>query len=160
MRMVIEAEDFKRLSPATQRELLRHFAGDEWVKRVTDHEAVAVGTPGLVDLAVDQVGDLISDLPTEHRRRLQLFAQRGGRVRMSELLSATGDAERRSISRFQCAVTQKLRAVLDGDTGHAQLIGWDPSSTQWDERHADIIDGVYYVSGTTAQSLRSFFHCL
>lgn len=160
MQIVIGADDFRQLSPNTQKELLRQFAGSEWADRIRKSNEAGADSPHLVDLAVDQVGHLIEELPTDHRRRLQLFAERGGRVRMSDLLAVTGDTERRSVSQFQCALTQKLRAVLGDEAADAQLIGWDPRSTQWDDRHADIVDGVYYVSSTTAHSLRSFFPCL
>ncbi len=160
MRMIIEADDFRQLSRATQEELLEHFAGDEWVDRLSESQPEPAQAAKLVDLGVGQVGDLIAGLPMAHRRKLQLFAQRGGRVRVSDLLSATGDTDPGSISEFQRAVTQKLHMVLEDDATDVQLFGWDADATNTEQRRTDIVDGVYYISDTTACSLRTFFPCL
>jgi hypothetical protein len=54
-------------------------------------------------------------------------------------------------------VTRRLRRLMNDTEKKANLIGWDYDSTQWDDAHTEIIDGVYYVSEKSAGALATLF---
>ncbi len=157
MRLVIDHNQFKRLSPETQRELI-DVLGE---KRVGALRAAAQpssdkwGRP--IDLTLALANKLVHGLADNHRRRLELFAHHGGRVTMKKLLAVTHDTDLRVLSYFQGAVNRKLRRLLDDREKKTHLIAWDYDSTKWDKDHTTITDGVCYVSRKTAQSLRRYF---
>jgi len=99
---------------------------------------------------------LVHGLPEDHRRRLELFARKGGRVRMKEMEALFGDPDLRAASEFQKAMTRRLRRIVHDPEGKAQLIGWDFDATKWDAKKTTIVDGVYFVSEATAQALQSY----
>jgi len=107
-----------------------------------------------IDLGPDLAARLLHGLAENHRRRLQLFARRGARVTMHELLAVTDDTDLRVLSYFQGALSRKLRRLLADREKKVHLIGWDYASTRWDPAHASIVDGVCYVTETTVESLR------
>lgn len=181
MRFVIEPRDFKRLSTSTQSELLRMLAGGGKAPVVADAlspEAAANGTAAgpknkhlrlrwrePVDLTPDLAQRLLHGINQQHKDRLRLFAESGGRVRMRELLAHDGRATEtdpeaadvRMLSHFEGAVTRRLRRILGDTEKVAYLIGWDYASTVWNTDNSQIVDGVYYVSGPTAACLREYF---
>jgi hypothetical protein len=194
MRLVIEPRDFKRLSTATQSELLRMLTGGGKAPSVAEAlspDAAARGEPvdrtrangpgsqgrggksrrprlrwrEPVDLTPDLTQRLLHGINKQHKDRLRLFAEKGGRVRMRELLSpdgapedgVPGAADVRLLSHFEGAITRRLRRLLDDTDKVAYLIGWDYPSTQWNADHSQIVDGEYYVSGPTAACLRAYF---
>lgn len=157
MRLVIEANDFRRLSADTQKELIRHFAGRSFLevresRRKSHHEWREP-----IDLDKDLVVQLMHGLADNHRRRLEAFAQRDGRVTMKQLLKVTGDRDPRVLSYFQSVITRKLRRILGDTEKKTYLIGWDYSSTKWNKEHTQIIDGDYYVTRKTLSVLKAFF---
>ncbi len=157
MRIVIEAADFRRLSAGTQSELLELLAG----KRIADVAKTAkkpsVNWRHPVDLTPELAVKLIHGLAENHRRRLELFARKGGRVSMKALLAVTRDTDLRVLSYFQGAVSRKLRRLLGDHTKQAQLLGWDYESTKWDKEHKHIINGIYYVTDKTTKALEAYF---
>lgn len=157
MRLLIEEKDFRRLSPQTQKELLEVFVG----RRGAEAEAGGKKTRRWdrpVDLTPDMTSRLMHGLAENHRRRLALFARKKGRVSMKEILAVTNDNDLRVLSYFQGAVTRKLRRLLNDPEKSLQLVGWDYDSTRWDKDHKTIVDGVLYVTKTTANSLKGYFH--
>jgi len=163
MRLVIEGSDFQRLSQATQDELLRVLKGRE-----VPPGAEVNGTPAPtrrprfrwrrpVDLNSDLTSRLMHGLGENHKARLKLFAEKGGRVSLQQLLAVTGDSEPRALSHFEGAVTRRLRRILGDSEKVAYLIGWDYDSTQWNADRSEIVDGTYYVSDATLQRLRDYF---
>jgi len=156
MQLVIDEKDFRRLSPEVRAQLLEAFGGKAPQKRREE------ASPGLrwrqpVDLTREQAIRLVHGLSEDHRRRLKLFAKKNGRVRMKEILSLTGETDLRSTSEFNSAVTRKLRRVISDPDKKAQLVAWDFDSTKWDPKRTTIVDGVYYVSEPTAESLKACF---
>ncbi|MFQ5775513.1 MAG: hypothetical protein ACE5GS_13405 [Kiloniellaceae bacterium] len=157
MRIVIEQSEFRRLSSETQREVLETFAG----RRVftpppaKKHANLLWRQP--FDLTPDLAARLLHGLAEPHRARLRLFAERGGRVSQKELLAATQDGEMRVLSHFQAVLSRRLRRFIDDPEKKAHLIGWDFSATEWDGDHNKIVDGIYYVTETTARTLRDYF---
>ena len=157
MRIVIEQSDFRRLSAETQKELIEAFAGKglggtELAKR---QSKLLWRQP--TDLSPDLAARLLHGLSEPHRARLKLFARKGGRVTQRELLKATDDKDMRVLSHFQAVLSRRLRRLLDDPEKRIHLIGWDFEATKWDKSHSDIINGVYYVTKATAQTLRDYF---
>ncbi len=157
MRIVIEQSDFRELSPEAQREIIQKFAG----------EALQPATGGLsgaklrwrqpVDLNEEMAARLIHGLSDSHKRRLELFAKKGGRVSQKDLLAVTGDTDMRTLSHFQAVLTRRLRRFLADPEKRAHLIGWDFESENWDADHKELLDGTYYVTDRTADALKSHF---
>ncbi len=106
-----------------------------------------------IDLTPDLATRLLHGLAENHRRRLYLFARKGERVSMHDLLAVTGDEDLRVLSYFQGALSRKLRRLLGDQEKKTHLIGWDYAATVWDDEHAKIIDGVCYVTTTTREAL-------
>lgn len=183
MRLVIEPSDFKRLSTSTQSELLYLLtnASPTRAEALSPDPAANAGGNGNataikakrprlrwrepVDLTPELTQRLMHGINQQHKDRLRLFAENGGRVRMRELLAqdglaadgAPGAADVRVLSHFEGAVTRRLRRILGDDDKIAYLIGWDYQSTEWNPDASQIVDGVYYVSGPTAACLRAYF---
>lgn len=157
MQLTIDAADFRRLTSTTQQELLSVLAGQTLEPAKTVRK-----TPYRwrrpTDLSPDQIPQLMQGLSEEHRRRLKAFADSGdGRIGMKDLLAVTGDSDWHVLSYFQSVVTRKLRRILGDDSKAAHLIGWDYDTTQWNDDHTEIVDGVYYISPVTAKSLQQYF---
>jgi hypothetical protein len=157
MRVVLDQSDFRRLSEASQQEVLALLTGKTLVESRPEAAASSLRWRRPLDLTPDLARQVLHSLPAAHRRRLELFARNGGRVRMSELLALTGESDWRALSYFQGTLTRKLRRFLDDPDKRAHLIGWDFDSTEWDESHETIVDGVYYVTETTAETLKEYF---
>ncbi len=157
MRLVIDDNDFRRLTPKTQRELIEVLGR----KRVADLRTAARPASYYwrrpIDLTPDLANRLMHGLAENHRRRLELFARHGGRVTMKQLLAVTRDRDLRVLSYFQGAVTRKLRRILDDQEKIVHLIDWDFDSTKWDKDHKTIVNGVYYVTRKTTRSLQRYF---
>lgn len=164
MRLIIEPRDFKRLSRSTQEELLQLLSG-------RGRSTGAAPTPGPpakkprfryrspVDLTPELTARLMHGINAQHKERLRLFAESGGRVELSRLLAAEGApaGDVRALSHFEGAVTRRLRRILGDREKVAYLIGWDYESTVWNEDTTQIVDGVYYVTDATAACLRAYF---
>ena len=108
MRLVIEASDFRRLSPDTQKELIRHFAGRNFLdaregKRRSNHEWREP-----IDINRDLTRQLMHGLADNHRRRLQEFTRHGGRVTVKQLLKPRHAATKAAVSEEDM---QQLRAA-------------------------------------------------
>ena len=73
-------------------------------------------------------------------------------------LGVLGDTDWRVLSYFQSVITRKLRRLLGDTERKVYLIGWDYDSTKWDRNHSKIVDGTYFVSARTTETLRSHFH--
>ncbi len=157
MRIVIEAADFRRLSAGTQSELLELLAGKRIAEVAKTAKKPSVSWRQPVDLTPGLAVKLLHGLAENHRRRLELFARKGGRVSMKALLAVTRDTDLRVLSYFQGAVSRKLRRLVGDQTKQAQLLGWDYESTKWDKEHKHIINGIYYVTDKTAKALKAYF---
>lgn len=151
MRLIIEAREFATLSHDTQQELLDRFAGEYWARKAGSKKPPAQEA-NLVDLTPGHAAQLVEELSQEDRRLLQLFAQRGGRVKLNELLAAKNDSDPETVSRFVAAITGKVQAMLDeklkgkGVFAQEQVTGEETT--------------MYRMSELTAQSLRCFFPIL
>ena len=106
-----------------------------------------------IDLSPALATRLLHGLAESHRQRLALFAHYGERVSMHALLAITGDTDLRALSYFQGALSRKLRRLLADEERKIHLIGWDYTTTKWDDAHARIVDGVCYVTKATRESL-------
>jgi hypothetical protein len=157
MRLVIEASDFRRLSADTQKELIRHFAGRNFLEVRESRRRGQQELREPIDLNHDLAVQLMHGLAENHRRRLEVFTRNGGRVTMKQLLKVTGDRDPRVLSYFQSVVTRKLRRILGDTEKRTYLIGWDYTSTKWNKEHTEILDGDYYVTRKTLGALKSFF---
>ena len=157
MRLVIEKQDFQRLSTATQNELMQALFG-----RAVGDTTSPIKKPRFrlrqpIDLTPELTAKLMHGLADNHRERLKLFAEKGGRVSMRELMALTGDTDVRALSHFEGAITRRLRRIVDDQERVAYLIGWDYDSTQWNEDTTEIVDGTYYVTEPTLRCLREYF---
>lgn len=155
MRLVIEQEEFRKLSSDTQKELLEHFAGKQVLAGAKPRYQRKIPIRRPIDISEDQAKRLIHGLSDDHRRRLQLFTRKNGRVRMKEILALTGEKDLRATTAFQREVTRRLRRLIHDPDRVAQLVAWDIDATKWDEKKTTIVDGVYYVSPRTAAQLKT-----
>jgi hypothetical protein len=168
MQIVIDQSDFRQLSPEIQVALIQALGGKAGLPggvardpaRGAAGRRATVNDPALrwrqpVDLQPDQAVRLVHGLSEDYRRRLELFARKGGRVRMKEMQALFGDPDLRAASEFQKAMTRRLRRIVHDPEKKAQLIGWDFDATKWDAKKTTIVDGVYFVSEATAQALQS-----
>lgn len=158
MRLVIEGEDFRRLSSETQRDLMKLLTGKNYMEAPEPPRKSRYRLREPIDLTPELTAKLMHGLADDHRRRLEVFARNEGRVSMQELLKLTNDTDWHVLSYFQSVVTRKLRRLLPESGKNVQLIGWDYDSTQWNADHTQIVDGTYYVTGESARCLRSHFH--
>ena len=184
MQIIVEEQDFRRLKPETQQDLLSLLIGKRLSALQTSASESAISKSGAsksavsksvvsksgapksgsssdrlrwrqpVDLRPEQATRFLHGLSADHRRKLELFAKKGGRVRMRDIMKLSGDTDLRGVSEFQSLMTRRLRRFIDDPEKKAQLIGWDFDATKWDEKRTTIVDGVYYVTETTAASLR------
>ncbi len=155
MHIVIEPKDFRRLSPETQRELIRKFADPKLLQPARRAVRTETTWKKPVDLDRNLALRLVHGLSENHRERLKIFAGNKGRARMKELLAVTGDTHWRALSLFEGAMTRRLRRLIGDTEKKAHLIGWDYDSTVWDKDHKEIVDGVYYVTPKTAKALQA-----
>lgn len=158
MRLVIEANDFRRLSSEMQRELVKQLAGKDLTAAPVATKKSPYRWSAPIDLSPELAMQLTHGLASDHRRRLALFAKRNGRVTMRQLLKVTEEEDWRVLSYFQSVITRKLRRILGDRERKVYLIGWDYDSTKWDRKHNQILDGTYFVSPQTTETLRSHFH--
>jgi len=157
MRLVIEASDFRRLSADTQKELIRHFAGQHFLEVRESRRKGQYESREPIDLNRDLTRQLMHGLADNHRRRLEAFTRHKGRVTMKQLLKVTGDRDSKVLSYFQSVITRKLRRILGDTEKKTYLIGWDYASTKWNKEHTEILDGDYYVTNKTLGALKSYF---
>ena len=157
MRIVIEQSDFRRLSAGTQNELIEAFTGMAPVAGHSAKKPAKLLWRQPMDLSSELAVRLLHGISEPHRKRLRLFARKGGRVTQRELLKATDDKDMRVLSHFQAVLSRRLRRLLDDPEKRIHLIGWDFEATKWDKSHTDIINGVYYVTEPTARTLRNYF---
>ena len=156
MRLEIDQDDFQRLSPNVQRELIETLAGKAVMAKgaVRAARASKLRWRSPVNLTSEQATRLVHGLSDDYRRRLQLFARKSGRVRMKEILALTGETDLRATSAFQRDITRRLRRIVDDPERKAQLIAWDFEATKWDDKGITITDGVYYVTEDTAAAIK------
>ena len=151
MRLTIDAHEFATLSDNTQRELLRRFAGKRWREGAGSSEP-SIHDEALMDLTVEQAGHLVETSCEKHRRFLRLFAQRGGRAKLDEILATGDDPNPEVISRFVSRITEKARTMMGEGACGKDLFAKDPQT--------DGSTPVYRLSESTTQSLRCFFPML
>jgi hypothetical protein len=157
MRIVIEQSDFRQLSPEAQREIIEKFTGMPPQAATSAKSSANLRWRQPVDLDEDMATRLIHGLSDPHKRRLELFAQKGGRVSQKDLLAVTGDTDMRTLSHFQAVLTRRLRRFFADPEKRAHLIGWDFGSESWDPDHNELLDGTYYVTDRTADALKAHF---
>jgi hypothetical protein len=153
MQFVIDREDFGALSRSAQRELIELFAGKGALQAEKPRYRKRINIREPVDISEEQAKRLIHGLSDDHRRRLELFARKSGRVRMKEILALTDESDLSATTAFQREIVRRLRRLIDDPDKRAQLIAWDIDATKWDDKKTTIVDGVYYVSARTAKSL-------
>lgn len=151
MRLVIEAREFETLSKNTQQELLDRFAGKDWKRRTGSKEAVGK-SEDLVDLTPTQAARLVETSSEKDRRLLRLFAQRGGRAKVDEILATGNDSDPEMVAHFVSAITSRVRAMLDEGSEGKGVFAEEPEP----------IEGTttFRISELTTQSLRCFFPIL
>src|SRR5215468_11870882 len=155
MQIVIDTNDWQRLSAAVRQELLRLLGSEAAAApRPTAEQQRGFRWRVPYDLTPALAKKLLRGLSEDAVRRLKLFARNGGRVTMRDLLAVTKDSDLHVLSAFEGTVTRKLRRLVGDDNKIVSLIMWDYDAEQWDADHNELIDGVFYVSPTTAQVLQ------
>lgn len=152
MQLVIDRSDFRRLSPAVQRELLEQFAGRA-PEPVRPAETGGLRWRVPYDLSADLAQRLLAKLDERQIDLLRLFARKDGRVGMKEVKRLTGSDDLKEMSELQQDITRRLRHLIDDPEKKATLIHWDFDATTWDAGQTQIVDGVYFVSPGTARAL-------
>ena len=107
-----------------------------------------------MDLTPELASRLLHGLAENHRNRLALLARQGGRASMTELLGITNDHDLRVLSYFQGALSRKIRRLVGAEDKRLHLIGWDYDSTEWNDDHTAIVNGVFYITDATVKALR------
>ena len=153
MQIVIDRADFRRLSPATQRELLEALTGKAAEAAPKKAEAKGLRWRVPYELSAELAQRLVAKLGDKQVALLRLFARKDGRVGMKEIQKLTGSADLREMSELQQDITRRLRHLIDDPEKKAALIHWDFDATKLDEGQTQIVDGVYYVSPGTAKAL-------
>jgi hypothetical protein len=155
MQLIIDRADFRRLSPATQRELLEMLTGR------AETQAKRSEAPGLrwrvpYDLPEDIAQRLVAKLDGKHLELLRLFARsKDGRVTMQQFLKLTGSGDLKSTTELLHDITSRLRRLIEDPEKKAQLAHWDFDATKWDAGQTTIVDGVYFVSDKTRKTLET-----
>ena len=157
MRIVIEQSDFRLLSLEAQREIIEKFTSERHEVGRGSKSGASLRWRQPVDLDEDMTTRLLHGLSEPHKRRLELFAKKGGRVSQKDLLAVTGDSDMRTLSHFQAVLTRRLRRFLADPDKQIHLIGWDFDSESWDADHTELLDGTYYVTDRTTDALKSHF---
>ena len=158
MQIVIDTNDWQRLSAAVRQELLR-LLGSEAAAAPRGAQEQQRGFRWRVpyDLTPALAKKLLRGLSEDAVKRLKLFARNGGRVAMRDLLAVTKDSDLHVLSAFEGTVTRKLRRLVGDENKIVSLIMWDYEAEQWDAEHKELLDGVFYVSPATAQVLQRQF---
>ena len=129
----------------------------EKCKPANKYEAAAELWTKPIDLGPGLLIRLLHGMaPVEHQR-LAVFARKGCRVLARDLLAVSGESDVRALSHFHWVVTRRLRDLFDDRENKVHLIGWDFTTTKWDDDHARIVDGECYVTEVTQRAL---VHCL
>ena len=153
MQIVINQADFKRLTAGTQKELLEQLSGSKLPGSGAPKRRAELYWRRPVDLPPSLTVKLLHGLSEVHRKRLELFAKKGPRVSMKELLAVNDDSDMRVLSHFQSVLTRRLRRLIEDPEKKAELVKWDFDSTKWSDDGTTIVDGTYYVSKRTAAAL-------
>ena len=154
MKIVIDESDFQRLRPDIQSYLLDRFAKKKGgaARHALKPRDVHWCSP--MDLSQEDAQHLVHGLSEDQKKRLALFTKKGGRVTMKDILALTGETNLRATTQLQTAITRRLRRIIGDTEKKAQLIAWDFDATKWDAKKTTIVDGVYYVSQKTSDSLK------
>jgi hypothetical protein len=158
MQIVIDTTDWQRLSAPVRQELLRLLGSQplaEAPRLSSEQRGLRWRVP--YDLTPALAKKLLRGLSEDTIKRLKLFGRNGGRVSMRDLLAVTKDSDLHVLSAFEGMVTRKLRRLIGDDNKIASLIMWDYEAEQWDADHKELVDGVFYVSASTAQVLQRHF---
>jgi len=157
MQIVIETNDWQRLSAPARQELLRLLGSEAAAapRAAAEQRGFRWRVPH--DLTPALAKKLLRGLSDDALKRLKLFARNGGRVTMRDLLAVTKDSDLHVLSAFEGMVTRKLRRLVGDDNKIVSLIMWDYEAEQWDAEHKELLDGVFYVSPATAQVLQRQF---
>jgi len=155
MQLIIDRADFRRLSPATQRELLEFLTGrPEAPSKRSEAPGLRWRVP--YDLPEDIGQRLIAKLDGKHLGLLRLFARsKDGRVAMQQFLKLTGTDDLKATTELLHDITSRLRRLIDDPEKKAQLAHWDFDATKWDAGQTTIVDGVYFVSDKTKRTLEA-----
>lgn len=158
MQIVIDTNDWQRLSAPARQELLQLFGSEAAAappRAPVEQRGFRWRVP--YDLTPALAKKLLRGLSDDTIQRLKLFSRNGGRVTMRNLLAVTKDSDLHVLSAFEGTVTRKLRRLVGDGNKIASLIMWDYEAEQWDADHTELVDGVFYVSETTAQVLQRQF---
>jgi hypothetical protein len=152
MELVLTAADIAKLSPSTRGEIVQFLVGsgtaETEVRSTTGtDEEPAEFTFLLTKKFMANVSDLTRDL-------LRLFAENGGRASLSQLTAKSGYKDWRKLRGFFAGVTKRARNILRDE--EAYLLFWDDTTEKHDEND-ELLDGEYYMSKTTTESMRKFF---
>ena len=155
MQIVMNQSEFRRLSPAAQREIIEQLSGRALMQPERRKRGAQLYWRRPVELSPALAQKLVHGLSDMHLRRLELFARKKqGRVSLKELLAVNDDSDWHALSHFQSVMTRRLRRLIDDPEKKAELVKWDFESTKWDRDGKTIVDGVYFVSQQTAAALR------
>jgi len=156
MQIVIDTSDWQRLSAPVRQELLR-LLGSEAAARPAAEQQRGFRWRVPYDLTPALAKKLLRGLSEDAVKRLKLFGRNGGRVAMRDLLAVTKDSDLHVLSAFEGTVTRKLRRLVGDENKIVSLIMWDYDAEKWDRDHTELVDGVFYVSPTTAEALKKSF---
>lgn len=156
MHIMIDAGDWQRLSAPARQELLGLLgSGAAISSQPPTNKGFRWRVP--YDLTPQLARKLMRGLSEEAVKRLKLFSRNGGRASMQDLLAVTKENDLHVLSAFEGTVTRKLRRLVGDDNKIVSLIMWDYDAERWDADHTELVDGVFYVSATTAQVLQQYF---
>jgi hypothetical protein len=156
MHIMIDAGDWQRLSAPARQELLGLLgSGAAAQSQPSSNKGFRWRVP--YDLTPQLARKLVRGLSEEMVKRLKLFSRNGGRATMRDLLAVTKENDLHVLSAFEGTVTRKLRRLVGDDNKIVSLMMWDYESERWDADHKELLDGVFYVSSTTAQVLQQYF---
>src|SRR5262245_20501876 len=161
MQLVIETGDWQRLSSSAREELIGLLGAETAAARgrggtsAQNPKGFRWRTP--FDLTPQLARKLLRGLTEDQVGRLRLFTKGNGRVSMKQMLAVTKGADLHVLSAFEGAVTRKLRRLVGDENRIISLIMWDYDAEKWDRNHTELVDGVFYVSPTTAETLKKSF---
>jgi len=149
MKIILETEDFQRLSTAARDEILKLATGSKVSCNEEDPYGAADLTPALAK-------KFMAGVSVQTKELLKVFVDNGGRASYSQLLKQQGKYDDwRKLRGFFSGVTRRTRKILQDN--EAQLLIWDENTAGYDEE-GELLDGEYVMSSMTVKALNLYFN--